>query len=83
MSSIPSLPVCPGVDKSFPGADWNREHKRWLAATVWAAQEAAIEHLKYNNVSTDGLLRCAACAANIPSSEKSKCSRCKLVRLYS
>ena len=54
------------------------EDKHWLPATVWVAQHAARE-AQTSGVQLEGLQRCAACAADIKISQKSKCSKCKMV----
>ena len=77
--SLPPLPACSrAMDKSQPDSEWNRNHKHWSPATVWAAQHAAREAQK-SGTEPEGLHRCAACAADIKTPEKPKCSKCKLV----
>lgn len=76
---LPALPICSrSVDRSQPDRDWNKDHKHWLPATVWAAQHSAREAQR-EGTDPEGLYRCAACAADIKTSERFKCSKCKLV----
>lgn len=77
--SLPPLPNCTkAIDRSHPDSEWNRNHKHWFPATVWVAQHAAREAQKSGD-QLEGLQRCAACAADIKTLEKPKCSRCKMV----
>lgn len=78
---LPPLPPCPqAIDRSLPDADWNRHNKHWLPATVWIAQHTARQASHGCADSSEGLQRCAGCAADLTLCEKPKCSRCKLVR---
>ena len=78
---LPPLPPCPqAIDRSLPDADWNRHNKHWLPATVWIAQHTARQASHGLADSSEGLQRCAGCAADLTLCEKPKCSRCKLVR---
>ena len=77
MGLPPLPPSARAVDKSLAEGDWNKEHKRWVQATVWAAQTAAWI-AGVGGSSPAGLQKCAACAADIDRPQL--CSKCKKVR---
>ena len=56
---LPALPSCPqAVDRGLPGAEWNKDDPRFLQATVWTAQAAALQAQALKSA-PEGLYRCA------------------------
>lgn len=80
MGLTPLPPCTRATDHSLLDDSWNNSHRRWIPATVWAAQYAA-HAAEQTKRSPQGLQRCAACAADIAAAAKPVCSKCKMVSL--
>ena len=74
--SLPPLPTCSrSVEKIQPDREWNRDHKHWLPGL----HDTQAREAHKLGTEPEALSRCAACAADIKTAEKPKCSECKLV----